>query len=95
MDAFETVVAAVASGAFDGSNKKAEKRYKLFVEDTLRKVVLGRLEHQLVSGGFCAKNPTIRLCLAAGKMHRNESWLQAHFEKRAGFFLVQNTFGGS
>ena len=77
----------VAREAFDGSNRKAEKRYKLFVEDTLRKVVLGRLEHQLVSGGFCAKNPTIRLGLAAGKIHGDESCLQAHFKKNSWLLL--------
>lgn len=43
----------VECGAFDGSNKKAEKRYKLFCEDALRRVVFGRLEAQLVSSGFC------------------------------------------
>ena len=77
----------VARGAFDGSSKKVEKRYKLFVEDTLRKVVLRRLEHQLVAGGFCAKNPTIRLCLAAGKVDGDASVLQAHFEKKGWLLL--------
>lgn len=72
----------VECGAFDGSNKEAEKRYKLFSESTLRRVVFQRLKQQLVSGGFCAVNPTIRLCLAAGKVRGDESWLQSHFEKK-------------
>lgn len=77
----------VECGVFDGSNKEAEKRYKLFCEETLRKVVFGRLEQQLVSGGFCAKKPTIRLCLAAGKIRGDESWLQAHFDKKGWLLL--------
>lgn len=72
----------VDRGAFDGSNKEAETRYKLFSEEALRKVVFRRLEHQLVSGGFCAEGPTIRLCLAAGKIKGDESWLQAHFKEK-------------
>ncbi|MBS1766197.1 MAG: hypothetical protein JST05_02170 [Acidobacteria bacterium] len=72
----------VECGAFDGTNKVAEKRYKLFFEDVLRAVVFRRLEQQLVSGGFCAANPKIKLCLAAGKIHGDESKLQAHFEKK-------------
>jgi len=72
----------VECGAFDGSNKDAEKRYKLFCEDTLRRVVFGRLEQQLVSGGFCARNPTVRLCLAAGKIRGDETWLKGHFDSR-------------
>jgi hypothetical protein len=77
----------VECGAFDGSNKEAEKRYKLFCEDTLRQVVFRRLEQQLVSGGFCAKNPTITLCLAAGKIRGNESVLKSHFEKKGWLLL--------
>lgn len=72
----------VECGAFDGSNKEAEKRYKLFCEDTLRRVVLGRLKTQLVSTGFCASNPRITLCLAAGKIRGSEITLQEHFKKK-------------
>jgi hypothetical protein len=72
----------VECGAFDGSNKDAEKRYKLFCESTLRQVVFQRLKQQLVSGGFCAANPAIHLCLAAGKIRGDENWLQSHFEKK-------------
>lgn len=72
----------VECGAFNGSNKDAEKRYKLFCEETLRNVVFGRLEQQLVSNGFCADHPTIRLCLAAGKIRGDETWLQSHFEQK-------------
>lgn len=77
----------VECGAFDGSNKEAEKRYKLFCEDTLRRVVFKRLEEQLVSAGFCAAKPTIRLCLAAGKIRGDEKQLKAHFEKKGWILL--------
>ncbi len=43
-------------------------RYKLFTEPKLRQIVLGRLEQQLVTAGFCAPNPRIRLGLAAGRI---------------------------
>lgn len=71
----------VECGAFDGTNKEAEKRYKLFCEPTLRRIVLRRLERQLVSGGFCASKPKIRLCLAAGNVRKDEEWLKLHFKK--------------
>lgn len=72
----------VDCGAFDGRNRKAEKRYKLFCETRLRRVVLNRLKVQLVDAGFCRRNPSMKLCLAAGKIRGNEEWLQKHFKKR-------------
>lgn len=69
----------VDCGAFSGKNKKAQERYKLFFDDTLRSVVLRRLESQLVDGKFCRKNPKIQLCLAAGKIKGDEQWLESHF----------------
>jgi hypothetical protein len=32
--------------------------------------------------GFCAENPTVQLCLAAGKIHGDEAWLRKHFKER-------------
>lgn len=72
----------VQCAVFDGSKPSAEKRYKLFCDATLRRVVFQRLKKQLVTGGFCAKNPSLRLCLAAGKIHGDHDWLQAHFAKK-------------
>ena len=66
---------------------KAEKRYELFREPTLRGVVLRRLERQLVSGGFCASKQKIRLCLAAGKVRKDEEWLKSLFEKKGWLFF--------
>jgi hypothetical protein len=72
----------VECDAFDGSNKKAERRYKLFCDSTLRRVVLGRLARQLVIAGFCAAKPKVQLCLAAGKIRGKESRLSDHFAKK-------------
>jgi hypothetical protein len=72
----------VECGAFDGTNKDATKRYKLFCEATLRRVVFGRLKKQLEASGFCARGVTATLCLAAGKIRGNETWLQSHFERK-------------
>lgn len=44
------------------------KRYKLFTDATLRKVVLGKLAEQLVETKACAPKPRVRLCLAVGKI---------------------------
>ena len=61
-----------------------ERRYKLFVNETLRKVVLKRLVRQLVGYKAIARSPKVRLCLAAGKLagitRRDE--LKRHFDAR-------------
>ena len=77
----------VEVGAFDGSNKAAAKRYKLFCERTLRTVVFRRLERQLTAAGFCKKAPTIQLCLAAGKIRGDSQWLESHFKSRGWLLL--------
>ena len=81
----------VDCNAFDGSNKKAQERYKLFCDDTLRKVVLRRLESQLVDGAFCRRKPKIQLCLAAGKIKGDEKWLESHFKSK-GWLLLGPTY---
>jgi hypothetical protein len=77
----------VDCAAFNGSNKKAQDRYKLFFDHTLRNVVFRRLEHQLVNGRFCRKNPKIQLCLAAGKVKGDEMWLASHFKEKGWLLL--------
>lgn len=47
---------------------KAPKRYKLFAEEKTRQVVLNALKAQLVDSGLCRENPSVRLCLAVGKL---------------------------
>lgn len=41
----------------------------------------------MVGAGFCAKRPTVRLCLAAGKIRGDEGWLRAYFERRRWILL--------
>lgn len=77
----------VDCAAFNGSNRNAQDRYKLFFDDTLRKVVFRRLEEQLVEGRFCPKDPKIQLCLAAGKIKGDEEWLASHFKKKGWLLL--------
>jgi hypothetical protein len=42
--------------------------------------VLNRLAADLVKAGFCAPDPRIRLCLAAGKFYGDVQQLRAHFD---------------
>ena len=77
----------VPVSAFDASRPDKQKRYKLFFEETLRSVVFGRLEQQFVSAGFCQKQPTLTLGLAAGKVHGSEEWLKLFFEKKGWRFF--------
>lgn len=65
------------NGKFDNP-----ERYKLFTDPNLRKVVLKRLKHQLVSQGSCAPSPKINLALAIGKLAKKSdaAGLNAHFE---------------
>ena len=51
----------VAHKAFDGSDQRAANRYKLFNEETLRRVVLNRLSLQMCESGLVSKNP--KTCL--------------------------------
>ena len=71
----------VSHTAFDGSNPNAASRYKLFTEKRLRTVVFKRLARQLVAGGFCAPDPSVQLCLAAGKIHGDKAKLERIFER--------------
>ncbi len=72
----------VDCSAFSGKDPEGAKRYKLFCEETLRKVILGSLEKQLVEKGFCRPKPTVTLCLAAGKIRGDEVWLNNHFNRK-------------
>jgi len=71
----------VRASAIDGSNAEHAKRYKLFNEPELRRVVFGRLCLQLAQTGACRDAPEVRLSLACGKV-RNETdraTIRAHF----------------
>jgi hypothetical protein len=47
---------------------KAPKRFKLFADKKARIVVLKALKAQLVEAGLCREEPSMRLCLAVGKI---------------------------
>lgn len=68
--------------AFEGPKAAGETRYKLFSDEVLRRVVLARLETQLVEQGFCPPGTKARLCLAAGNIYRDAERLRAIFEER-------------
>ena len=76
----------VHHSAFDGSNAAFAKRFKLFHEATLRKLVLRKLTAQLVKAGFCARRPRVKLCLAAGKVNGDEQWIHRHFARHGWVF---------
>jgi len=67
---------------FRNGRFEPEKRYKLFSNELLRSVVFGNLSNQLQINGTCAASPTIRLCLAAGKIasRSDRDALTRHFE---------------
>ncbi len=74
----------VRASAFDGSNPDHAKRFKLFNEPELQRVVFNRLSAQLVESGACRANRRVCLSLACGKI-KNESdraALRAHFDKQ-------------
>lgn len=64
----------------DGSKGSEETRYKLFTDAVLRRVVLSRLERQLVEQHFCPEGTKATLCLAAGKIYRDPAPLRAIFQ---------------
>ncbi|TKB81921.1 MAG: hypothetical protein E8D45_01380 [Nitrospira sp.] len=73
--------AGVSCEVFQGRSRKGKKRYKLFFEPTLRKVVMSRLKKQLTHAGFCGRRPSVVLALAAGKVKGDEAWLAEHFSR--------------
>jgi hypothetical protein len=68
---------------FRNGSFEPTQRYKLFTDPTLRKVVLNRLRRQIVKTGACASAPTVRLCMAAGKIagKTDRDDFAAHFAK--------------
>ena len=63
----------VIASAFGGSREARKDRFKLFNDANLRAVIFKRLKAQLFECGACQQNPQIRLCLAAGKIQKNNS----------------------
>lgn len=74
--------AGVRLASFDGPKAADETRYKLFSDESLRGIVLSRLEMQLVEQGFCPPGTKARLCLAAGNIHGDPAPLRTIFEAK-------------
>jgi hypothetical protein len=72
----------VRVATFQGARLEDQKRYKLFFEPTLRRVVLNRLSAQLVQAGLSRPNPRMTLCLAAGKIKGDPEALRKHFDRK-------------
>lgn len=60
-------VRAADFGLVDSERSSAD-RYKLFNDETLRRVVFERLRQQFTETGACREAPTVRLALACGKI---------------------------
>lgn len=71
----------VALRAFNGSDKTFAERFKLFNDETLRKVIFDRLSLQLFDKELTRKNPTIKLVLVCGKIvEQDNECLHEHFK---------------
>jgi hypothetical protein len=68
---------------FRNSCFEPEKRYKLFTDSVLRKVVLKRLVKQLVASGACRRKPKITLAMAIGRVATKSDYegLCDHFSR--------------
>lgn len=80
----------VQAATFLGKNKADERRYKLFFDRSLRRVVFGRLVRDLVRDGLCRPKPKVKLALAAGKIKGGEEQL-GEFFGRKGWLLIGPT----
>lgn len=72
----------VRAASFDGPKAAGETRYKLFSDETLRRVVLSRLEAELVEQRFCPAGVKAQLCLAAGNIHGDPAKLRSIFQAK-------------
>jgi hypothetical protein len=74
----------VALRAFDGTDDKLAKRFKLFGDEQLRTIVFNRLRLQLAESGACRSDPEVKLCLACGRIATNtdRAGLHAHFAEK-------------
>jgi hypothetical protein len=71
----------IAIRAFNGSDPRFGKRFKLFWNRKLRSVVFSRLRKQFVKSGRCRTNPKVQLCLACGRIasEADRKKLRKHF----------------
>ncbi len=76
------------NGAFERA-----RRYKLFMNPKIRRVVLRRLRKQLVKSGACAPKCRVQLCLAAGHIasKSDREGMTTHFKKH-GWLLFDDAW---
>lgn len=80
--------------SFSGANPKGARRYKLFTDKTLRKVVLSRLRKQLRQEGAIASRAKIVLCLAAGHLRSgHEERIRRHCHRKHWLLFGPEWFG--
>lgn len=81
--------------AFDGSNERFGRRFKIFNDPELRRVVQRRAVRQLRASGSCAARSRVQWCLATGKCAsgRTRGELTALFE-REGWLLWDEAWLG-
>lgn len=72
----------VRCATFEGKNSRDAKRYKLFLDPALRRVVLTRLTLDFVREKRCRPRPKVTLGLAAGRVFGDEGQLRALFDRR-------------
>jgi hypothetical protein len=75
----------VRSASFDATSRHSD-RFKLFVDDALRAVVLKRLAQQWTARGLCRPSPKVSLGLAAGKIYGSREGIREKLEEK-GFML--------
>ncbi len=61
----------VALRAFEGTDERSSERFKLFGDEPLRAVVFSRLCQQFTASGACNPSPSVKLCLACGRIASN------------------------
>ena len=86
----------VTLAALNNSNAAADSRFKLFVDDTLRGVVLNRLHTDLAAIGACAADAKVQLGLACGRIasEKDRAGLQALFTQRDWQLFDENWLRG-
>ena len=70
--------------SFSGENAKGASTYKLFTNETIRRVVLGRLAQQLQDHKLAGPTPKVQLCLAAAHLRKgHEKSIRQHCESNS------------
>ncbi len=83
----------VGYNSFSGKNKKGARRYKLFTDAKLRRTVFSRLKKQLRRDGQILPYVKVRLCLAAGHIHKGDrEKIKQHCEKKGWGLFAEDWF---